>query len=190
MEDNYQLSFDFMTNFEDTGKYTGKVGIFKTKKCTACHKDFEATRENFSKAKTSKLQSQCKSCQNKLSLSIKRSKVKEGIYCKGCTNFKLPNSSMCTYHHVQALLSGQRHIGRFQHLKTKEQRNYYIEKLIDMLETQNYKCAITRVPIELGKNASLDHIQEVSQGGTCNLENLQWVDITANKTKSRKYKND
>lgn len=192
MEEYTQLSFDFMTDFEDTGKFVGKVGIFKTKKCTKCNVEYEANNENFNKhpATKDKLSSWCRECTVKGSLTGRRKKIKEGIYCASCKKLKLPNSMFCSYHHIQKIIHSQKNMGRFKHLKTKNEITLYVEKLIEKLENQNYKCAITGVTIELGVNASLDHIQEFSQGGTCTLENLQWVDKTANLSKPRKYKND
>ena len=52
--------------------------------------------------------------------------------------------------------------------------------LLNMLIKQNFMCAISGIKLELGKNASLDHIIPKTLGGTNDIDNLQWVDKTIN----------
>ena len=70
----------------------------------------------------------------------------------------------------------------------KQRKNISREDLLNLLENQNYKCAITGDNLELGVNASLDHIVEKCNGGSCELDNLQWVTKKANNSKPRKFK--
>lgn len=178
-----------MENYTEV-KYKGELGEFRKKKCTKCNLEYEATFENFSfrRGGRVKLDSWCRSCKVKQDSKRSRNRVKEGILCRCCSNFKLPNTQLCTYHTVYYVLSNQIKIGRFKHIKTKEQKRELVEQLIEKLALQDYKCAITGIPIELGKNAQLDHIVEICNKGTCELNNLQWVDSRANQTKPTKYK--
>lgn len=192
MEENYQLSFDFMTNFEDTGKLIGKVGIFKTKKCTKCNKEFEATLEFFNKQVTTKdkLKYICKVCDAENTRKSTLNRKLEGIFCINCNELKLENSIFCIKHYMYSCINSQIRMGRFKHINTSKQKHELIKDLINKLILQDYKCAITGEKLELGSNTSLDHIINISEGGNCHIENLQWVTKEANARKPRKYKND
>lgn len=182
-----QLSFDFMENYIEKGFKLNKLGKLKTKKCSKCKKEFEATTENFCKNIRNKdgFNCYCKTCDKKMSFEhIKKSK--ENNQCLKCGLPKLSNSNYCLFHYVYSIIHTQKSHGRFTHLKTKEQKQAYAAVLIQKLETQKYKCAITGVDLIPGFNLSLDHIIDISKGGTCGLENLQWVSKTANFSKPRK----
>ena len=58
------------------------------------------------------------------------------------------------------------------------------QELKYLLEKQNYQCAITGRPLQIGINASIDHIIPRASGGTDELMNLQWVDLDVNFSKS------
>lgn len=51
------------------------------------------------------------------------------------------------------------------------------------LEQQDYRCALSGVHLT-PSNAALDHIVPVSEGGTDDVENLQWLDKIVNRAKS------
>lgn len=191
MSEYEQLSFDFMTGFEDTGKFVGRVGIFKTKVCTICKKELEATRENFTYAARNqdKLHTWCKTCNSINSMLRRKIRIKNGL-CTSCDSSKLENSTFCEQHHIESMLRSQIRHGRFNQLKTKNKITEFATGLKNKLHYQNYSCAISGDILELGVNASIDHIQEFSSGGSCNLENIQWVTKKANNTKPRKHKNE
>lgn len=48
-------------------------------------------------------------------------------------------------------------------------------QLLQLVEDQEYCCALTGDSIEEAKDASLDHINPKSNGGGDEIENLQWV---------------
>ncbi len=54
--------------------------------------------------------------------------------------------------------------------------------LLDLIEKQQYKCALTG--IELTPDiAEIDHITPTSQGGTNDVDNLQWLHREVNRMK-------
>lgn len=57
------------------------------------------------------------------------------------------------------------------------------KELEQLLESQNYICPYTGMKLEIGKNASIDHIVPKSKGGTDSIDNLQWVDLATNMAK-------
>jgi 5-methylcytosine-specific restriction endonuclease McrA len=61
---------------------------------------------------------------------------------------------------------------------------YFAQQLLDKLEYQQYKCALTGEHLIPGVNASLDHIIPKSRGGAIDkLENVQWVTTKVNYAK-------
>jgi hypothetical protein len=61
-----------------------------------------------------------------------------------------------------------------------------VDKLVKLLENQNFHCPYTGIELLLGHNASLDHKVPTSKGGTNEFENLQWVylgDFDVNRIK-------
>lgn len=57
-------------------------------------------------------------------------------------------------------------------------------KLEEMLNRQDSRCALTGLPIEAGRGASLDHIIPTARGGTDDLSNLRFVHLVVNRMKS------
>ncbi len=55
--------------------------------------------------------------------------------------------------------------------------------LQEMFDRQGGRCAYSGLPIEIGKNAELDHIIPESEGGKTELANLQWVHCMVNQMK-------
>jgi len=190
MSEYEQLSFDFMTDFIDTAKFTGKIFSYKMKKCTKCGLTKEANSKNFTKHISSKdkLSTWCTSCKYDRVTSKKQDKLKNTNLCIRCDKERLTNSQCCSFHHIYILLKSQKTNNRFKNLDSKEKTKIFITALLQKLENQNYKCAITGDNLELGVNASLDHIIEKCNGGSCDLDNLQWVTKKANNSKPRKFK--
>lgn len=65
---------------------------------------------------------------------------------------------------------------------------HYDEKfgriLLDKLEEQDYRCAISKEKLIPGFNTSIDHTIPRSKGGSHEIGNLQWVTISVNRAKS------
>lgn len=187
MTEYEQLSFDWFNTYEEVAKSIKPVGEFKLKKCSKCKEFKEATTEYFPKHShtKSKLNSWCRKC-NSTNSAIFRTK-RENL-CIYCNNDKLPQTNVCAYHLVYHMIKSQYHCGRFKNLKTTELKKEFALSLIEKIKSQDYKCSITGESLVLGVNASIDHIKDISQGGTCELDNLQWVTKTANARKPRKIK--
>jgi 5-methylcytosine-specific restriction endonuclease McrA len=62
-------------------------------------------------------------------------------------------------------------------------KNGGIAMLRSLWEEQQGKCAVTGEKLVPGVNASLDHIQPLSRGGTSERSNLRWVTSTVNHMK-------
>jgi predicted DNA-binding protein YlxM (UPF0122 family) len=48
-------------------------------------------------------------------------------------------------------------------------------ELMELIERQGFRCALTGQVIDDPSTASLDHIEPVSNGGNNKIDNLQWV---------------
>jgi hypothetical protein len=55
-------------------------------------------------------------------------------------------------------------------------------ELMAMLKRQKYKCALSGAKLK-PETAQLDHVEPLAEGGTNNIENLQWLDGQVNKAK-------
>lgn len=55
-------------------------------------------------------------------------------------------------------------------------------QLMRLIESQEYKCALTGDPLTPDE-AELDHIVPIQSGGTNEISNLQWVSRNANRAK-------
>lgn len=56
-------------------------------------------------------------------------------------------------------------------------------ELRDLFDLQKGRCALTREPLILGLNSSIDHRTPVSRGGARAVANVQWVTATINWAK-------
>ena len=55
-------------------------------------------------------------------------------------------------------------------------------ELMAMLKRQKHRCALSGAKLK-PETAQLDHIEPLAEGGTNNIENLQWLDGQVNKAK-------
>lgn len=105
---------------------------------------------------------------------IKRSKnrLKKRGRCVSCGGVKSNNGYIC-------------HKCVFKNVAYKQLNNRSRwEELKALFEKQNGRCAVTGLEIQLGNNASIDHIIPTSRGGQNDIENLRWVHITFNRIKN------
>ena len=56
-------------------------------------------------------------------------------------------------------------------------------ELMEQLERQEYRCALSGIQLKPDRNAQLDHQVPVAEGGTHDINNLQWVDANVNRAK-------
>ena len=56
-------------------------------------------------------------------------------------------------------------------------------QLLELFKHQGGVCGYTGLPIVIGANASIDHKQPKSKGGTDELQNLHWVHYQINMMK-------
>ncbi len=56
------------------------------------------------------------------------------------------------------------------------------EECYQLLIDQEYRCALSGLPLS-PKAVALDHIVSVSDGGSDEIANLQWVDVRVNTMK-------
>ena len=64
----------------------------------------------------------------------------------------------------------------------KKQRKATANKLMALIESQSYKCALTGQAIT-PEDSHLDHKTPLSRGGDNSLGNLQWIHKDVNKAK-------
>lgn len=94
--------------------------------------------------------------------------------CQRCASSRLPNSNnFCERHYLSDLA--------YKSLGSKSNWEF-IKKL---LESQNYKCAYTGIPLVLGVNASIDHIKSIKHNPNLKHDpnNICWADIEINRMK-------
>ncbi len=60
--------------------------------------------------------------------------------------------------------------------------NVSIEEILELLETQGYRCALSGRALA-PDFAALDHVMPVSRGGAHEIENAQVLDKTVNRAK-------
>lgn len=124
--------------------------------------------------KDSQFKTYCPQCakirSNNSSLRKKR-KIQEG-YCRCCEKNKATIKTLC----VNCWYKDKAYDNCNDRTKWKE--------LKYLIEQQNYKCSYTGITLIPGVNASIDHIIPRSLGGSNELSNLQWVDLSINKMKA------
>lgn len=100
--------------------------------------------------------------------------------CPRCGNESLPHAQFCLLHWA-AMIGGA---------TCKAFKEEFAMALLDKLDAQSYKCAVTGDILIPGFNASLDHIIAKSKGGAlADLDNLQWVTGSVNFAK-RQFTSD
>ena len=98
-------------------------------------------------------------------------KRKEQHLCTACGKPNLKSRTLCVIHYLKQI--SKAHLG--------SRRRY--KELIELMERQNWKCALTGVSIKFEDDLHLDHIIPKCRGGTNEIENLRWVIKDANEAK-------
>jgi len=97
------------------------------------------------------------------------------------TKHQRKQSGLCPYCGCQAIVGVKCEICW---LKTKSYKitgtNKHWKDLQNILEKQNYQCAYTNEKLELGFDATVDHIIPKSRGGKNIPRNWQWVTRSTN----------
>ena len=97
-----------------------------------------------------------------------RLKWKEKDLCCQCGKETLNNKNYCKKHYLMKI--------SYARLGTSK----YWKELKELIENQNFKCALTGDAISFEDNIELDHILPSYRGGSDELSNVQWVTKQAN----------
>lgn len=162
--------------------------------CYVCRKELELNSDNFYKNKTKEKGYElcCKKCSkhrlsqykpknkseqekkeyNNYRNDWRKQQFQKGL-CKVCKEPHLPNQKTCYKHYLSDM--ARKHLG-----STK-----YWEDLDELFKKQDGKCAISGIPLQIGVNASIDHIKPLSKHPETKnqLTNLQWVESNINRMK-------
>ena len=115
----------------------------------------------------------CYNC-NKRRTENRKQKYKEwkekGL-CNQCGKETIKGKNQCEKHYLMQVS-----------LDRLGSRKYWKE-LKELIEKQNYKCALTGDIISFNDNIELDHILPTSRKGTNELSNVRWVTKQANRLK-------
>ena len=163
--------------------------------CYVCRKELELNSDNFYKNKTKEKGYElcCKKCSkqrlsqykpknkseqekkeyNNYRNDWRKQQFQKGL-CRVCKEPHLPNQKTCYKHYLSDM--ARKHLG-----STK-----YWEDLDELFKKQDGKCAISGIPLQIGVNASIDHIKPLSKHPETKnqLTNLQWVESNINRMKS------
>lgn len=97
---------------------------------------------------------------------------KENGLCNQCGKETIKGKNQCEKHYLM-----QVSLDRLGSSK-------YWKELKELIEKQNYKCALTGDIISFNDNIELDHILPTSRKGTNELSNVRWVTKQANRLKN------
>lgn len=124
--------------------------------------------------------STCRNLQKEKKKSQKKEKLSKGLcsYGNGNCDNPLICKSYCKKHFLVVISTSH----------FKDSSRY--QELSDLFDKQNGICPYTKIQLELGLNASLDHRIPISRGGTNNIENLQWVHRDINYMKLDMLENE
>lgn len=138
-----------------------------TKLCRRCGTHFPLDEFLITGSAWSKPRAYCRPCRRAATRQsmrqIRARRLAAGV-CEFCGDTPAAPARLCLVHWARAAGS---EIG-YGTLAGARQ-------LVALLEAQDYRCALTGLPLVPGDNASLDHIVPRAKGGGHALDNLQWV---------------
>lgn len=118
----------------------------------------------------------CRECQNEINKTAKERRINRRLNgcCRQCNNKRMDTSSYCLYHYMKRIAN-----------KTAQDPTLgpaIYKKFLD----QHKQCYYTGVPLELGVNASLDHVHCKSRHDfwKSDVRNLVWTTKELNKAKT------
>jgi 5-methylcytosine-specific restriction endonuclease McrA len=92
--------------------------------------------------------------------------------CQNCTRQAVPGLVTCEKHLLRAL--ARKHLGAGRRWP----------ELLALLDAQDRLCPYTGETLQIGANASIDHIVPRSRGGAEHIDNLHWVSADVNRAKA------
>lgn len=104
--------------------------------------------------------------------SLVKQRLRENGKCRNCGRDKDTDKAWCKRCTVRGI--AKKNLGssdRWEELQT-------------LFESQQGLCSVTGLPIEIGCNASIDHIVPRNRSGGNGLSNLRWVHIGFNRMKN------
>ncbi len=105
---------------------------------------------------------------------LRQRRLAAGV-CEFCGEARAFDALYCLRHWVRGITSST--LGR------GGGKGAVVEAVLALLVAQDYRCALTGVPLVPGRNASLDHIVPKASGGSHEVANLQWVTTPVNWAK-------
>ena len=115
----------------------------------------------------------CENCNNRRNKLKKENYItwkKEGR-CTQCGKETIKDKNVCEKHYLMSISHKRLGSGK------------YWKELKELIENQNFKCALTGDAISFEDNIELDHILPTSRKGTNELSNVCWVTKEANRLK-------
>ena len=115
----------------------------------------------------------CNACNKRRAENRKKNyqEWKENGLCNQCGKETIKGKNQCEKHYLM-----QVSLDRLGSTK-------YWKELKELIENQNFKCALTGDAISFEDNIELDHILPTSRKGTNELSNVCWVTKEANRLK-------
>lgn len=96
----------------------------------------------------------------------KQERLSNGL-CAYCDNPRV-NNRLCQDHFLK--FTAKTHLGSSKRAA----------ELYELFIQQNATCPYTKIKLDLGKNASIDHRIPKSRGGSTEIDNLQWIYCNVN----------
>ena len=148
------------------------------KECSSCTAYLPLARFRLDPRYALGVHSQCLDCareRNRRFMARLNEQRRKASRCRACGGEPLPNSAHCLLHWAVRIGTDRRRGG----IHSLAMATLMLQKL----EQQGYRCAITGEVLVPAVNASLDHIVPQSKGGSHDIDNLQWVIKDVNRAR-------
>jgi 5-methylcytosine-specific restriction endonuclease McrA len=145
------------------------------KRCIGCGEVFPEADMAVTNRQYPKSRSYCRPCLaavRRASMRRLRARRTAAGVCEFCGAQRAYASRHCLLHWV-----------RTSSVATGNGTLAFARQVLNLLERQGFRCALSGLPLIPGQNASLDHIVPRARGGTHELSNLQWVTTDINNAK-------